>query len=736
MPPIVSIPLLQSSLIENSLIVYGIIGAVIIFGILLLLATLYRKVPQGKAMVITGPRGVRATTKGTVIIPVVEQIEKMDISLQQMVIEREGKDGLICKDNMRADIKVAFFIRVNPEKESIKRVAQTIGCDRASDPELLRTLFDSLLSEAVKSVGKSFDFVDLYNTRSKLKQLVMEEIGQDLNGYTLVDIAIDYLEQTQVEHLDPDNILDSEGIKKIRDLTAKQITQANKIQREKEMEIKKQDVEAREAILELEKQQKEKEEIQKREVATIRAREEATTKQVEEEERAKAERARLVREREIEVEEQNKLREIIAAKKSKERTDAVESEKVERDRQLEATERERIVELAKIEKERAVEEERKNIQDVIRDRVAVEREVVEEQERMKDTEALAGAEREKQVAILAAEKRAQEQLVERIKLSEAERDAAKLDAERRIIEAQATREAVDKEAEAKKIMADATAEEHAAIGLAEARVLEAKAQAREKEGEAEANSLQFRANAEAKGIELKGEAQAEADRKAGMVAAQLEIEQGLAEAQIIEAKAAAEEKMGMTEAKIIEQRGVADAKGVAAKAEAMQKLDGVVKEHEEFKLRLEKEKAVELAQIQVQKDIATAQASVLAAALQAARIDIVGGDGEFFDKITGAITHGKYVERMMDQSSSLQELKQALIHGNGNGNGAFGENLRQFMNQFAIDSEDVRNLSISALLFKMMQQADDQQKSTLTSLLDMAKTLGVADKKAATLGIE
>ena len=68
-----------------------------------------------------------------------------------------------------------------------------------------------------------------------------------------------------VVKLDPDNILDADGIKKITDLTAKQQMLANDIRREKEKVITKQDVEAREAILELERQQKEAEAKQARE---------------------------------------------------------------------------------------------------------------------------------------------------------------------------------------------------------------------------------------------------------------------------------------------------------------------------------------------------------------------------------------------------------------------------------------------------------------------------------------
>ena len=40
----------------------------------------------------------------------------MDISVKRIEIYRHGTEGLICKDNIRADIKVAFFVRVNKNR--------------------------------------------------------------------------------------------------------------------------------------------------------------------------------------------------------------------------------------------------------------------------------------------------------------------------------------------------------------------------------------------------------------------------------------------------------------------------------------------------------------------------------------------------------------------------------------------------------------------------------------------
>ena len=140
--------------------------------------------------------------------------------------------------------------------------------------------------------------------------------------------------------------MDAEGIKKITELTAKEVTLANNITREKEKTLKKQDVEAQEAILALERQQVDAEEKQEREIAEITARQEAEASVVQQQERQRAEVARIQADEEIAVAEENRLRAIIVAAKSKERTDAVESERVEKDRGLEIAERERIVTLA------------------------------------------------------------------------------------------------------------------------------------------------------------------------------------------------------------------------------------------------------------------------------------------------------------------------------------------------------------------------------------------------------
>ncbi|MFP4054095.1 MAG: flotillin family protein [Phycisphaerae bacterium] len=661
--------------------VVAVIIVVFIVGIISMLVKCYHKVAQGQALIRNGVGGTKVSFSGKVVIPVLHRAEYMDISVKRIEIDRRAQQGLICKDNLRADIVVAFFVRVNNTVEDVVKVAQSLGCDRASDRQALVELFDAKFSEALKTVGKQFEFSELYTNRVRFREQILQIIGTDLSGYVLEDAAIDYLEQTDKSLLNPDNILDAEGIKKITVLTAEQFEMANEREREKDKTITQQNVEAQEAILELNKQLAEAEAKQKREVESIQAREQAETQRVQAEEREKAEKARIAADEEIAVAEENKQRQIIVAARNKERTDAVETERVERDRGVEAAERERVVSLKLLDKDKAVETENKELQNVIRERVMVEKNVVAEEEKIKDTREFATADRSKRVKITQAEEQAEQALVKDIKQAEAAKRAEEHYAGQKLVEADANLKAAEKNSQAKKALAEADVKEQAVDGTAEAEVTELR---------------------------------------------------GLAEARVTEAKASANEKQGAAEAKVMEMKYHAEADGIRDKAEAMKIFDDVGKEHEEFKLRLNKDLEVELAEINVHRDVAAEQAKVVGEALKSAKIDIVGGENTFFERLVNSITSGKQVDRLVGNSQVLQDVKDTFINGDP---GYTKQQIRNFVDRFGIDSEDIKNLTISALLVKLIGQAEGEEKSTLQGILKAVKSLGLGDTPARELGV-
>ncbi|WP_406511182.1 flotillin family protein [Streptomyces sp. NBC_00161] len=669
---------------------FGVLVAVVllvVITLLLVVSRLFRKVEQGRALIISKTKKVDVTFTGAVVLPVLHKAEYMDISVKTIEIRRTGREGLICKDNIRADIHISFFVRVNKTVEDVIKVAQAIGTATASDKTAIQNFFAAKFSEALKTVGKQLDFVDLYTKREEFRDRIIQVIGTDLNGYHLDDAAIDFLEQTPMTQLDAANILDAQGIRKITELTTVEHVRTNEFQRTEEKEITRQNVDAREAILELERRQAEAEIKQRRDVETVRAREEAETARVQEEERLRAQGAFLRTEEQLGIQRENQAREVAVAAKNRERVIAVENERIEKDRMLEVIARERETQLTRIAADKEVETEKRDIAEVVRERIAVDRTVAEQEESIKKLRIVEEAERTRQAVVIAAEAEAQERLVKDIKAAEAGEAAAVHRAAEQLTLAEARVKAADLDARAKLRLAEGMQAETAAPGLAAVQVREKEADAIEKTGLAEAHATEARLKAQAEGTR----AQAGAD------------------------------------AAVIGEKLKAEAAGLTEKAAAMAALDEASRGHEEYRLRLAAEKEVRLAGLDVQRQVAEAQAMVVAAGLEKADINIVGGDSVFFDRLVSSISLGKGIDAFVQHSDTAQALAKPWLDGTSD----FTEDITRVLGSFS--TSDVQNLTVSALLVKLMQ-GGSAQAGPLGELLEKAGQLGLADMPLTKLG--
>ncbi|MEM1177362.1 MAG: hypothetical protein AAGM22_03385, partial [Acidobacteriota bacterium] len=275
--------------------------------------------------------------------------------------------------------------------------------------------------------------------------------------------------------------------------------------------------------------------------------------------------------------------------------------------------------------------------------------------------------------------------------------------------AEADLEAADKEAQAKIRLSEGVKAEAAAGGLAEVQVKEADAEAIEKVGLAE--------------VRVK-EADAEAVRKLGFV-----------EAEVKEKDAGAVRLMGESEAEVLRQKGVAEAEaireklkgeaeGIEAKAQAMAALDERSRQHEEYRLRLEVEKQVDLKAIEVQQSIAEAQAGLVATGLENAKIDIVGGESIFFDRLVNAISAGKATDALINKSGTSQKLLKDYLSGKS----SFTDDLKDVLSNPSLGSADLTNLSFAAFLNGLIGRAGGENQARLQQLLDAAQQLGLDDK--------
>ena len=695
-------------------LILAVIAVIVIFGIFAMFSRFYHKVEQGHALIINPFRGdPKVTFTGGLVLPIINKAELMDISIKTIEIDRSGDQGLICADNIRADIKVKFFVRVNQTAEDVLHVAQSIGCDRASSQGTLEDLFSAKFSEALKTVGKAMDFVDLYDARDSFRDKIMSQIGNDLSGYVLESSAIDYLEQTPLARLDSNNILDAQGIKKITQLTAVEHVVTNELRRNEEMQIKKKNVETQEALLELERQQADATARQAREVASVRAREEAETSKIQSEERTRSEMARLQSEQQIAVQNENVLREKEVAENNRKRAVVIEQERVTRAQDLEVVAREKEVTLQRIEKDKAVEVQKKAIADVIRERIVVDRTVAEQEEAIKEVREVAEADRTRKALVIGAEAAAEEKVIMEVKTAEAQERKARHRAAEELVLADARLKVAEREAEAKKREAEGIEALSAAPGLADAKVqvagasaklasMEAEATGTEKVGRAQAQVTEAQAHADAVGIRARMEAEAAGKEKIGQADALVRT---------VDAEALA--KLGDAEAHNIDVKFSAEARGLKEKFEAMKAMSVETREHEEYRMRLERAHLETLKQIEAQTFIAKEQAEVLGVALKNAKIDIVGGQGDYFDSFVKALSVGKGIDGAISKSQTLQVAFKDQIEGKRD----VVNDLSQLLGAAGQSAGELQNLSVSALIGKVMSEGSDSQKQALQNLV-------------------
>ena len=701
-------------------LIYAAIAFVVLIPIAITIVLCIRKIHPGKAGISVGLGGLRVAFDYMIRLPLVQNFEEMDISVKKLEIHRKGKDGLVCKDNIRADISVAFYIRVEATVDSVKKVSQMLGVERVSDMAQLRELFEAKFSEALKTAGKQMEFHELFTERIKFREEIQATIGKDLDGFFLQDVAIDYLEQTPLDQHDPSNVLDSEGIRKITEITQRERVSANEFSQRAQVQVEKENADADIAKREQRRRNEEDTAKQTRAINEVKANEEAEARKVIEGRRQEVEGKRLEADESIQLRTQDMNR----AVQEREFTVKKERQRLEQEAVQEGEEarvrRERTVSLAEMDKEVKVNEAAVEVERKRATVVSEQKAVTQQEEEKRNIEARMTAERVREVTLIEAEMNAKKDQTEKVVASEAQKEVARNVAEadkiRTITAAEAGREAALRDAERIQTTADA-----------EAKVADKRRHAAEQEAEGTA------AREAAKGLAEAKVTIAKANAKKIDAAAIKEV--GLAEAEVIKAKGTVQSENTQTLAEAdatgIEARGSAEAKSIHLKADAMKLLHAAGQQHEEFKLRLAKERDVDLAAIHVQRDVAQANAQVVSEALKTAKIDIVGGENDFFEKIVRSIGTGKSVDRMVHNSATLTDIKETFFNGDPE---HFKTQLRQWVADFGIKSEDLKNLTLSALLAKLVASTDDAGvKATIKSALALVKEKGLGEVKAETV---
>jgi uncharacterized membrane protein YqiK len=431
------------------LIGFGVV-MLIVGAIIITVAQLYRKTSADEAFVRTGVGGEKPIIDGgALVIPMVHNVIPVSLQTIRLKVERTGVSALITGDFLRADIIAEFYIRVMKDPNDVRTAATTLG-EKAHNPRLLEDWVMDKLVNALRTVAATKTLEELNTKRKEFAGAVVEIVQADLkhNGLTLESVTISKLDQAPPEALKPEsNVFDAQGAKRIAEITQTARMERNKIERQADQVVKKQDVERDQEVFKLELQRSQAEAERDKSIRVAQATAEQAAATVAAEQKRLASLAEVERDRAIQVAEVEKQKSIAVAAQNKDR--AEQAAAIERERAIEVAEREKAIAVAEAERKRAAaqaeqltaekeresahqavvtvqvtqEAERAKLQKIIQQQAEAEKTRINRQVEA-DVQAYAKikeAEGEQQ----AAEKRAEAQL----KLADANKQARELEAE-------------------------------------------------------------------------------------------------------------------------------------------------------------------------------------------------------------------------------------------------------------------------------------------------------------------
>ncbi|MEZ9526122.1 peptidase [Enterovibrio norvegicus] len=668
--------------ISPSIIFIGI-GISVFLIVMVFLTSRYKKVRgEGDALIVNGLHRTRASLTGTFVWPIVNRFEYMDITRKKISVVRSGRkdqegeeyEGLHCRDNIRADLKVDFYIGVNHEEEDIVRVAKLFTAHEASNLDRLKEHFQPKFSEALKTAVKQFEFEELLTNRRAFRDAVVEVIGSEMDGFKIYDVVIDKVDQTALDAHSPDNILDVEGIRKISAITAQKNTETNAIRQDERTTMKKKNVEAEANRLQLDKQEKESIARIQREVDIIKAQEEALAAEKQQEYLRVTELAKLETEEEVSKKRESVEMEVEMTRIANQRQVAIQQEELTRSVETEKVRTATEVVEREMHKETTVEEALKAVSETRSQRVEIERKIAREEEETENLRVNERVGREKRVKMIEAEAAAEAAQLELLVGARAEKDAAKERAERLLIENEAELKVKTRDAENDLAVKTREAE-------AEHIVTTKRAEAGYVAKEREAAAKERMAHAEKEMISATGLAEVEVDRER----AQAIKETG-------EAEAFAMQSAGEAEAQALRAKGLAEAESQTARFEAAQQYDEHTRDHDKWVMQLQQDKDLEIARIDAQKTVVSENAKALAEALSKADIRLFGGEG--MEQIRRTIMDASAIDAKFEQSKVLNPLVSEYVDGNR----SLPEDLKAILENTELKSSDLSNVALASLL--------------------------------------
>src|SRR5882762_3375162 len=378
--------------------------------------------------------------RSTWIVPVLHRAATMSLSTIGLTIRRAGHEALVTKDYISTNLSAEFYIRVEPAEDDVKKAARTIGIDDGhASAEAIRQKSQELLEPklvgALRAVAAQNDFLALHMNREHFAQEVSKALREDLgrNGFTLESVTITELAQTPLAEMRADDIFGASG----RETVTNTVVQKN-------IAVKRKVQEEAERTAEIAREQEINVATQNRIMREGKAKEEEA-----------AVKAEIAQQEAIQSRDLQRQAAIALEKARKEKTE--QAAEIDKQKAVEAAQvdKQRTIEAAKVDKEITLTLKAKESAEADAKRAAAQALKAEAEQQVITVGQVAEAERDKQVAIVAAQKAAEQERIRAEVEAYKKKVEAEVSAQSIKIRAQADADAAEKQAQSITRLAEA-----------------------------------------------------------------------------------------------------------------------------------------------------------------------------------------------------------------------------------------------------------------------------------------
>lgn len=256
----------------------------------------YAKATLDTALVRTGLGGKRVVIDGGCFaLPILHQIQRVSMGSVTFPVHRKGRESLLTKDQLRADIEMEFELRVEPTAEGIATAAQVLGMRIARGGDAIREVVGGALINAMQDAAARRNLADIHLDRSGYTAEVTQAVAEHAArlGLAMVSTSLVSVDQSDLSQLNEGNAFNAQGMRRLAEMVAEQRKARIKVETETEIAIRESRLAQHQRQLELQRAEQEAEIAQQEHLKRMQSEARARSDQAEAQAEFATEQARI-----------------------------------------------------------------------------------------------------------------------------------------------------------------------------------------------------------------------------------------------------------------------------------------------------------------------------------------------------------------------------------------------------------------------------------------------------------